>query len=183
MEEQPQTPFQAAIKPGLTIGLISLAVTYLVYFINSTLLVSAWFGLISLVIFFVLIIFLGTQYRTELGGFMNFGTAFNFSFITLLISGLIGIVGQILLYQVIDPSLPEVLADQSMKSAMEMMERFGANPEMMSTEQMDEIRNRTLEGFSIGGIVKNFGIVLIIYAIIALILAAILKKRDKSLDY
>ena len=56
MEEQ-QTPFQASVKPGLTIGLVSLAVTYIAYFIDSSLLASAWFGLVALAVFFVLIIF------------------------------------------------------------------------------------------------------------------------------
>lgn len=48
MEEQ-QTPFQAAIKPGLTMGLVALAVTYITYFIDSSLLASVWFGMVSLV--------------------------------------------------------------------------------------------------------------------------------------
>ncbi|MHA7131051.1 DUF4199 domain-containing protein [Algoriphagus namhaensis] len=182
MEEQ-QSPFQAAVKPGLTIGLISLALTYLVYFIDSSLLISGWFGLVALVVFFVLIIYFGRQYRSSLGGFMTFGTAFNFSFIAIVISGLVGLVGQILLYQVIDPSLPEVLAEQSVENTLSMMERFGAPAESMGTEQINEIRNATLDGFTLTGQLKNFGIALVVYAIIALILGAILKKRDKSLDY
>lgn len=182
MEEQ-QSPFQAAIKPGLTIGLVSLMITYLIYFVDSSMLVSGWFGLVSLVIFFVLIIYFGRQYRGELGGFMTFGQAFNFSFITILISGIIGIVGQILLYHVIDPTLPQVLADQSLENTVAMMERFGAPPESMGQDALDEIRQATLDGFSMTGLLKNFGIAVIVYAIIALILGAILKKRDKSLDY
>ena len=75
--EEKQSPFQAAIKPGLTIGLVSLALTFIAYFINSTLLGSAWFGLVAIVLFFVLIIYFGKQYRSEIGGFMSFGTAFN----------------------------------------------------------------------------------------------------------
>ena len=86
MEEQ-QTPMQAAVKPGLTMGLVALAVTYIAYFIDASLLASGWFALVALVIFVALIIYFGSQYRNELGGFMSFGTAFNFSFISILISG------------------------------------------------------------------------------------------------
>ncbi|MDF2157628.1 DUF4199 domain-containing protein [Algoriphagus sp. CAU 1675] len=178
-----QTPFKAAIKPGLTIGLAALVITYLAYFIDSSLLASGWFGLVAFVLFFVLIIYFGKQYRAELGGFMSFGTAFNFSFIAMIVSGLIGLVGQILLYHVIDPSLPGVLADHSLDTALKMMENFGASPDALSPEQLDEMRERTMSSFSVSGQIKNFGFGLIIYAIIALILAAILKKRDKSLDY
>ena len=83
----------------------------------------------------------------------------------------------------IDPSLPDVLADASVQNTLEIMESFGANPDNMSTEQLDEMREATRNNFTLGGQIKNFGFGLIVYAIIALILGAILKKRDKSLDY
>lgn len=183
MEEQAQTPFQAAVTPGITMGLAALAITYVAYFIDSSLLASGYFALVSLVIFFGLVIYFGTQYRKELGGFMSFGTAFNFSFISILISGIISLVGMLLLFHVIDPSLPEVLADITFENSLKMMESFGQNPESLPTEALDNIRAQSEGSFTLGGQIKNFGFGLIGYAIIALILAAILKKRDKSLDY
>lgn len=182
MEEQ-QSPFQAAIKPGLTIGLVSLALTFIAYFIDSTLLGSAWFGLVAIVIFFVLIIYFGKQYRAEVGGFMSFATAFNFSFVTMVISGLIGLLGQILLFHVIDPSLAGVLADQAFETSLSMMEKFGQDPDAMDPAVLEEMRKSTTGSFTLTGQLKSFGFGLIVYAIIALILGAILKKRDKSLDY
>ncbi|MFC5627032.1 DUF4199 domain-containing protein [Algoriphagus winogradskyi] len=182
MEEQ-QSPFQAAIKPGLTIGLVSLALTFIAYFIDSTLLGSAWFGLVAIVLFFVLIIYFGKEYRTEIGGFMSFGTAFNFSFIAMVISGLIGLLGQILLFHVIDPSLASVLADQAFETQMSMMEKFGQNPDSMDPAILEQMRASTSKGFTLSGQLMSFGFGLIVYAIIALILGAILKKKDKSLDY
>lgn len=182
MEEQ-QTPLQAAIKPGLTMGLVALAITYIAYFIDATLLASAWFGIVALVIFFGLLIYFGKEYRNELGGFMSFGTAFNFSFISIVISGIVSLIGQILLFQVIDPSLPQVLADITFENSLKMMESFGQNPDSLPPGTLDEIRNSTASTFTLGGQLKNFGFALVVYAIIALILAAILKKRDKSLDY
>lgn len=182
MEEQ-QSPFQAAIKPGITIGLVSLMITYLIYFIDSTMLVSGWFGFVSIVIFFVLIIYFGTQYRSELGGFMTFGEAFNFSFITILISGLIGFIGQILLFHVVDPSLPKVLGDLAFENSIKMMESFGASPDSLPPGQLEEMRANTENQFTLKGQFMSFGIGIIVYAIIALILGAILKKKDKSLDF
>lgn len=182
METQ-QSPFQAAIKPGLTIGLVSLALTFIAYFIDSSLLGSGWFLLFSVVLFFVLIIYFGKQYRTELGGFMSFGTAFNFSFIAILISGVVGLIGQILLFHVIDPSLAGVLADQAFETQMSMMESFGQDPDAMDPAVLEEMRAGNAKGFTLSGQLMSFGFGLIVYAIIALILGAILKKRDKSLDY
>ncbi len=182
MEEQ-QSPFQAAIKPGLTIGLVSLVLYFVAYFIDSSLLGSAWFGLVSLLIFIILILYFGKQYRTEIGGFMTFGTAFNFSFITMIVSGLVMLVGQILLFQVIDPSLAGVLADQAFETQMSMMENFGQDPDAMDPAILEQIRDGAARGFTLSGQLMAFGISLIVYAIIALILGAILKQRDKSLDY
>lgn len=183
LQNPPQTPFQAAVRPGITIGLISVVLTFLAYFIDSSLLAAGWFGLLSFVLFFILVIFFGRQYRNELGGFMTFGSAFNFSFITMVISGLISIIGTILLYQVIDPALPSVLADQVMENTLATMEKFGASADDMPAEQLDEMRKSMEEGFSSSGQLKSFGFGLIFYAILSLITGAILKKRDKSLDY
>ncbi|SDA93548.1 Protein of unknown function [Algoriphagus alkaliphilus] len=174
---------QAAVKPGLTIGLISLAITYLAYFIDSSLLASGWFGLVSLVIMAVLLIYFGTQYRTEIGGFMTFGTAFNFSFIAMIISGIVGLIGMLLLYQVIDPSLPQLLADEAFQTSLKTMESFGANPDALPPAQLEEMRKATADSFTVIGQIKGFGFLLIFYALVALILGAILKKRDKSLDF
>jgi uncharacterized membrane protein YvlD (DUF360 family) len=182
MEEQ-QSPFQAAIKPGLVIGLVSLVLTFIAYFIDSTLLASGWFGLVAIVVFFALIIYFGKQYRQELGGFMSFGTAFNFSFITMVISGLIGLAGQLLLFHVIDPSLGAVLADEGFKTAMSMMEKFGQNPDNLDPAILEKMKADSVNNYTLIGQIKSFGFALIIYAIIALILGAILKKKDKTLDY
>lgn len=182
MEEQ-QSPFQAAIKPGLIIGMVSLAITYVAYFIDSSLLASGWFGLISLVVAVGFVIYFGSQYRSEIGGYMSFGTAFNFSFIALAVSAVIGMIGMIVLYHVVDPSLPQVLADESFETTINTMESFGASADSLPPEQLEEMRRATADSFTLVGQLKGFGFILIFYAIVALILGAILKKKDKSLDY
>jgi hypothetical protein len=178
-----QTPSSAAVKPGLILGLIGIVITYLGYFIDSSLLASGSFGFLSIVIFFALIIYFGIQYRKSIGGFMDFSTSFKFSFIAILISGIISFIGQILLFHVIDPSLSQVLADAAFENSLKMVELVGQNADSMPVEAIDKLRETSQEAFSLSGQIKNFGFGLISYAVIALILAAILKKRDKSLDY
>jgi uncharacterized membrane protein len=79
MNEQAPSPIQSAIRPGIIIGLVSLVITYIAYFIDSSYLASGYFGLIALVLFFGLIIFFGKEFRKESGGFLAFGPAFNCS--------------------------------------------------------------------------------------------------------
>lgn len=183
MNEQAPSPIQSAVRPGLIIGLVSLVITYVAYFIDSSYLASGYFGLIALVLFFGLIIFFGKEFRKESGGFLTFGTAFNFSFFAILISGVIGLIGNILLFHVIDPTLPQVLGDLTFETQLEMMENFGQNPDSMPSETLDKMKEASASNFTLLGQLKGFGFGLIAYAIIALILGAILKKRDKSLDF
>ena len=181
MENQ-ESPFKAGLNSGLILGFISVVITYILYFIDPTLLVAWYVGIGILVLYFGLIIYFGGQYRTSIGGFMTFGTAFNFAFVAMVVSGIISMLGSLLLYNVVDPALPGVLIESQMETQMAMLERFGA-ADAMTSEQIDEIRSGLENGYTITGQIKAFGFLLIAYAILALILGAILKKRDKSLDY
>lgn len=156
--------------------------TLLAYFVDYTILVSFWFAGVVLVLFFALILFLGFRFRKEAGGYLEYGPAFVFAFVTLLVSGLIGVVGNVLLYQVIDPQLPQMLVDAQMENMLAMMDRMGAG-DAMSADQLDEVKEGIVANFTLGGQIKSFGMALIVYAIMALILGAIIKKKDKSRDY
>ncbi|MCH6201084.1 DUF4199 domain-containing protein [Aquiflexum sp. LQ15W] len=181
MENQ-ESPFKAGLNSGLILGIISVVITYILYFIDPTFLVAWYVGIGILVLYFGLIIYFGGQYRASIGGFMTFGTAFNFAFVAMVVSGIISMLGSLLLYNVVDPALPGVLIESQMETQMAMLERFGA-ADAMTSEQIDDIRTSLEGGYTVLGQVKAFGFLLIAYAIIALILGAILKKRDKSLDY
>lgn len=175
------SPFQAAIKPGVIIGLILVAITFISYFIDDTLLGATWLGLFTLALYSGLIIYFGNQYRSDLGGFMNFGTAYQFSLFSLFIMLLITTCGNMLLFLVLDSGLVEQMADVGLEKTLQIMDSFGAGD--VSSEQMDGIRDGILEGYTAWGMIKGFGFMLIFYSILALILGAIIKKRDKALDY
>jgi hypothetical protein len=179
--ETATTPSQAAIKAGVVTGLILTVITFLCYFIDWEILVATWFNLGSFVLYCALIIYFGIQYRTDLGGFMSFGTAFQFAFVSLIVMLIINTLGSMLLFLVLDPGLGERMADLSMENTLKMMGSFGAGD--LPSDQMDEIRNGIAEAYTAWGMIKGTGFMLIIYAILALILGAIIKKKDKSLDY
>lgn len=179
--ETSTTPFQAAIKAGVITGLIMTVITFLCYFINYELLGAAWLGGASLLIYCGLIIFFGIEYRKELGGFMSFGTAFQFAFISLIIMLVVTTFGNMLLFLVLDPGLGERMADLTMENTLKMMDSFGAGE--LPSDQMDEMKKGFSEAYTAWGMIKGAGFMLIFYAILALILGAIIKKKDKSLDY
>lgn len=181
MEDQ-QTPVKAGLNAGLILGIVSIVMTFLIYFIAPERLASFSTAMIILCIFLGALIYLGIQYRKSIGGFMDFGTAFKFAFVALVVAGVMGVVGNSLLYTVVDPDLPAVLADVQMKTTLEMMDRFGASGSM-SSEQLDQMKSEFQKAYTPLGMLKGFWVPLLFYAIVSLIVAAIIKRRDKSLDY
>lgn len=179
--ETTTTPSQAAIKAGVVTGLTMLVFSFLCYFINYELLATSWIGIISVVLYCGLVIFFGLEYRKELGGFMSFGTAFQFAFVSLIIMLVITTLGNLLLFSVLDPGLGQRLADLTMENTLKMMDSFGAGD--LPADQIDEMRNSFLEAYTVWGQIKGAGFLLVFYAILSLILGAIIKKKDKSLDY
>lgn len=180
--ESDQNPFQAAIKAGLIIGLIQAVIIFLAYFIDYELLSSGWFGLLSLVITCGLTISYGIAYRKTLGGFMKFGPAYRFSFFTLLIMLIMVTFANLILYIGIDPTLPGKMADLGVENTVEIMDRFGVG-DSLSSDQIEDMKTNLLEGYSLSGLIRGSGMMLVFNAILALVLGAIIKKKDKSSDY
>lgn len=181
MENQ-QTPFQAGLNAGIIMGVVGIVGMYITYFIEPTAIVGGYNSLIQFVLVIGILLYFGIQYRKSIGGYMEFGPAFNFSFIALLVSLVLGFVGSQLLYLLIDPSLPEVLAEAQLENLVEVTEKLTGEGSL-SSAQIDEMRKTAEETFSLGGQLKGIGLASIGYAVFALIIGAIIKKRDKSLDY
>ncbi|MEO9482105.1 MAG: DUF4199 domain-containing protein [Ekhidna sp.] len=169
-----------AIKSGLMLAVISIVLTLLIYIVNPATLASMWMMLFFLV-FIALVSYFGIQHRKEIGGFMAFGKAWVYSMQLLVVAGLIMTIFNILLYNVIDPELPVILADQSVENAEAMMSRFGM-PEDQMDEALEKTRTDTLDRFTVMGSIKGFLFGLIFYAILALITGAIIKKKEPELE-
>ena len=184
MEEQENLPDlkQHAAKNGAILGAISIIISLLVYVVDATIYADWWYGLLLLVISLGYISYSGIQFRNEIGGFLSFGKAYVHGFIAFCTAGLIGILFQILLFQVIDPDLVNILIDASVENTAAMMEKFGADPDSME-EALDKVREDMPDRFSAVGQLKGYGIALIFYAIFSLISGAIAKKKDPSEDF
>lgn len=180
--ETHESPLKSGVNTGLILGIMLVVITFLIYFINPITMVSLAYGLVTLALVFFIVIYFGIQYRKSIGGFMDFGAAFKFSFITLFVSGVISVMGNLLLHNIIDPALSSVLVESQLENQIAMLEKFGV-ADAISSEQLDKMQTDLEAAYTVVGQLKGFGLLLIIYAIFALILGAIIKKRDKSLDY
>ncbi|MGI9552595.1 MAG: DUF4199 domain-containing protein [Aurantibacter sp.] len=177
MEEEQTSQQSHVIKWGLIIGIINIIVVLLVYMVDVTMMVGFSFLGIFLVLNIALIIYAGIEWRKANGGFLSFKSAFLTTFFTFVVAGLLGTAFNLLLYNVIDTGLSETLTDASIEQAESMMERFGM-PEDQMDEALEKARADATDRFSIGGQLMGFVYGLIFYAVISLIVGAIIKRKN-----
>lgn len=178
MEEQNEQPslFQHALKWGVILGIIGIALTGIFYAVDYTLLANWKFGIFVFLVSIGLTIYAGINYRGEIGGFLAYGKAFQHGFVLMAISGLLSTLFNMVLYTVIDPELPQKLTEVAMENAQAMMEGFGM-PEDQMDQALEDARKRTENQFSISGLAMSFGVGLIIYAVLAAITSIFVRKN------
>lgn len=163
-----------ASRYGLIIAAIGIAYTLIAYLIDLKLLVNTFAGIGLWLVNLILLIVAVSMVKKAGGGFISFKEAFSTFVLTYVISALISSVFSILLFSVIDPQAAERLQELIIETTVNMMERFGA-PESQIEEQLENMEGSAQ--FSIGSQVRGFFTGIVIYAVIGLIVAAIMKKN------
>ena len=166
-----------AAKSGLTLGLIGIIITLLIYFINAKLLANMWVGISILVVSLTLVVLFGIAYRKQVGGYLSFKNAFLYSLILLLVAGLIGQSFNFLLFNVIDPDLPQLVTDAAIENTEKMLEKFNVPDEEMD-KALERTENQMANQYKLSGVMKAYLYSVIIYAVISLITGAIVKRRN-----
>ncbi len=176
--EAPAKPnlLQDTLKNGLILGAIHMVLFVAIYYTATDLLSGFIYLFFVLALNIGYTIYMGIQWREELGGFMSFGTAFKHSFLILLFNGILGMI-LTFLFLFIAPELPQVMADAQLETSIYWAEKFGA-PEASIDEMRDkfdaeEIKKR----FTFMGQLTGMGFVAIFYAIGALIVGLITRKN------
>lgn len=178
-QTQPNSPslFQHALRSGLLLGAVSVGLTFLLYVVDYSLLANWKLLLLIIAISLGALIYFGLDYRKSGTGFLTYGKAFQHGFITLAISGLMGIIFNIVLYTVIDPELPGRLTEVALENTEAMMRKFGAPEDQIETA-LEDARVSTQASYTVAGQLKSYLWVLIFYAIIAAITSAFVKKNE-----
>jgi len=175
-DEAPPSIYQHAIKFGIFLAGISIALVAVVYIVDLSIMATFKFLALAILIGLGFVIYAGISYRNSIGGFMPYGQAFIYCIICLAVSGLISTGFNILLYHVIDPDLPKNLSDAIMANTEDTMRNWGAPEEAIdkALAQMEEQRETQ---FSVGNLIIGYFKACIFYAIIALITALIVRKN------
>ncbi|WP_166334388.1 DUF4199 domain-containing protein [Sphingobacterium chungjuense] len=172
---------QAAIY-GVILGVISfvLGIITLIIGANATGIMTVSFVSILLVYVVPLVItcLLAVRLRRQAGGYWDFRTALSHIFIVLAVSVVLSTVGSKIVSRVM-PALEERAIDNMMNLSIESLESMGFPDEQIdSTVEQLEVQKEGLYTFSFANLIQALAVSLIMYFILALILAAIFKKEQ-----
>lgn len=159
---------------------ISIIISMAMYAINYEWMVQMKMLFISLAVYLGVTIYGGIDYRNSIGGYLKYGKAWQHGFLILAISGLVATLWSIVLYNVIDPELPEKLVDASIENSRAMLEGFGMSGDAMD-DAMDQARDSVANQFTILGIFKSYITIVIFSALMALISALIVRKNEPEM--
>ena len=163
-----------ASRYGLIAAALTVAYTLIAYLTDLSLMVNPWTGIVLWVVGLIIYIMSVSQTKKAFGGFISFRDAFSSFILAYIIASLLATTFNILMFNVIDTKAAENLQEMTIETTVGMMERFGA-PEQSIEETIEQMESSNQ--FSVLNMVKGFFWGIMIYAIIGLIVAAIMKKN------
>lgn len=170
-----------AIRSGLIVGLCSIMLVLIVYIIDYAFLVSLTYSLISLVVIAALVVFFGNRYRNMGSGYLSFGPSFKLSFTIFAFFAVVQVIFSMVLYNIIDPELPELISEQMIENMESLYRSMG-----MSQSQIDEqivvLEQEIPEQFEPVTQLKNSWVLLLTSSFFALITAAIIKRKEPIVE-
>jgi branched-subunit amino acid ABC-type transport system permease component len=167
-----------AAPHGVYAALGSFVLMLAVYLIQSEWMVEWWVSLFSTALN-VVFMFLACAAFRKVQGTATFGEAWTVSMLASGVAAVVGLLLSMLLFFVIDSSLPQMLVDLSIDQSREMMESFGMSGAMVDM-QLDEAKRQVEEAFTPGGMAKNTIWSLAFWAVLSLVVAAVMKRAPKS---
>ncbi len=164
------------VRYGVLYGTLSVLLTLGLYMSNSDMMFSSAIGFGSLGVLVVFMVLAAVHTRNkDLGGYATFEQVLRPAFITAVVGLLFGFIFQYVLYNFIDTGLNERLLEYSINTTESMLENFGMDEDLIE-ESIDTIEEQGVNT-SLGGLLLNYFVVVIIGFIIAAIIAAITKRK------
>jgi hypothetical protein len=164
-----------ATNYGLYLGGILAGFIVLAYAVKLELLATFWYGIIMFLAVIACGVISVAKSKSALDGFISFKQGFTSYFITILIGILISSIIYYIIFNIIDLEAAETLKQQAIEKTINFMEGFGTPSETIA-ETVDKMENENQ--FSIGNIVQSLAMQLVLYSVIGLIVAAIMKRKD-----
>lgn len=175
MEQQLKS---SAVNYGIYLGIGLSLITVLIYIFSLDTLVNLWYYLILTLVVIIVGIVSTAKSKSINGGFLSFKEAFSSYFIPVAIGMLISVAINILIFSVIDTEAAAYVQEKSIESAVAMMEKWGA-----PSAEIDKVLEEADNNNSLSAVnqLKQSAKSLLFFAVVGLIVAAIMKKKNPDL--
>jgi len=162
----------AGLTYGVILGLALIIFTLILYLGGVKWFVSpfAWAGFCIPVVFAVIG---GVKQKKANGGYLSFSEALKTVFLVFVIGTLISTLFNYLLFNIIDVPFRQALAQETAVIQEKMMRRFGAPESSIEKSVADTLSGNS---YSISKILLSYAFGLILWFLLSLIIAAIVKK-------
>ena len=170
-----------AITKGVILGVISAVLSIISLYFSATATSIYTSSIINFVVnygvFLAIAVVFVLQFRSAVGGYWSFSTALKNIFILLAVTATIGRLG-ISAFNAAFPDLQVEAIENTQNLTIETMEAANTPDEQIDTvlEMLDE-QKEALGALSFGQVIKGLFVSLLLYFVLALILAAIFKKE------
>jgi prepilin signal peptidase PulO-like enzyme (type II secretory pathway) len=169
---------QLSLKNGFILALISIVISLLMHFVDPMLAYKSSMLMLSLMIVYIgLMVYAGITIRKEIGGYWTFGEAFKAFLIISLVICISSTLYNVVLMGIVDPTLAERGGELIDAKTREFMLGVGMSEEQVEQEMAKAGSGADRLEVNFKNTVTSFGVVLALYGVISLILAAILKKN------
>jgi hypothetical protein len=177
------TETRANANVGLTYGLIGgiamIVYTLCLYLAGIESFMN--FGLAFLVyaIIITIAVLAGVKQRKLQGGYISFAEALKPVFLTFVLAFLLSTIFNYVLLNYIDTGFRDQMTQATIEKVEEMMKKFGA-PESEIEKAIE--RSAGPDNYSIGKMLLGYGMMCIIFCLISLVIAAIIKKNKPPFE-
>lgn len=169
-----------AINYGLYLGIGLSLFTLLGYAINLGLLVNYWVMLLILPLAVIIFGIVATaKIKANFDGFLSFKEAFSSFFITVAVGIIISTLFTIIIFNFIDPDAAIEVKNILINNTEDLMRGMNAPIEAIA-ESVNQIENQ--DTFALGTQLKSLAQSIIFFAIIGLIVAAVMKKSNPDAE-
>ena len=171
--ETPRLPIKKfAINNGLLLGLLSIVLGVIFYVLDMHLERNWISSILSLALTTGVIIYAFKQYKGANEGFMTLGQAIKLGLGIALIAGIIGVIFNYLLMNVIEPDMINQIMEKQQEAMIE------SNPNM--TDQQLEAASEMTAKFMTPGMMAAFGLIgSLFFGFIISLITGLVMKRDK----
>jgi len=165
-----------SIKWGFLLGGLIIASLYLVYSFNAASLVSIWYSFLTLAVLPVIFMIMANRdLRRRNGNVLLFGDAVITNILIGFIASILSIAGTYVLYNFIDPSLPEFLKNTMIENTISYLESKGISDQ--DIEQVLENVERQDYTQSVRTAFSSLLLVTVVNALLGLIVGAFMKRN------